>query len=130
MRAANDQNLFRRTIEQEVERLLCLLDTIDGDCDLEPNGDENDTGMPEGWVTSRRSNGQTIIVEDDEDGHDAEPEETDQDGDEQDSSLSEDDNLERTATQNFNKMRGSSKTATQQMEADMLRSPSMPSLTA
>jgi hypothetical protein len=88
MRAANDQNLFRRSIEHEVERLLSLLDNMDGDCDIEANGDELDMSYPEG--------GQCRFTqfphEDDEDGADDEPQETDQDGDTEDSSLSEDDN--------------------------------------
>lgn len=91
MRAANDQILFRRTIEHEVERLLSLLDSMDGDSDIEENGDEYDVGMPEGWRASGRANGQGAILEDDEDCADDEAEETDQDGDEEDSSRSEDD---------------------------------------
>ncbi len=39
MRAANDQNLLRSTIENEIERLIRLLDLIDGDCDLEDGAD-------------------------------------------------------------------------------------------
>ena len=33
---------LRRIIEGEIERLIALLDTIDGDCDVEENGDEGD----------------------------------------------------------------------------------------
>ena len=39
MIAANDQALLRRSIAAEIDRLIALLDTIDGDCDLEDNGD-------------------------------------------------------------------------------------------
>jgi len=36
MKAANDQKLLRRTIENEIERLIALLDLLDGDENLEP----------------------------------------------------------------------------------------------
>lgn len=39
MRAANDQNLLRSAIENEIERLIRLLDLLDGDCDLEDGAD-------------------------------------------------------------------------------------------
>lgn len=40
--------LDRKTVELEIERLVDLLDTIDGDVDLEPNGDdEGDVSWPE-----------------------------------------------------------------------------------
>ncbi len=32
---ANNQRLFRQTIENEIERLIALLDNVDGDCDYE-----------------------------------------------------------------------------------------------
>ena len=40
MMAANDQHLFRQTIEKEIERLIVLLDNIAGDCDLEDDDRE------------------------------------------------------------------------------------------
>lgn len=95
MRAANDQNLFRRTIEQEVERLLGILDGMDGDCDMEDGTDkEPSLGWSEmegryGCHASRDD--RELEDENDENGSDDEPEETDEDGDEQDSSRSEDD---------------------------------------
>lgn len=58
---------MRTRIEATIEHLLALLDTIDGDPDLEDG--------------------------DDAEGDDAEPEETDQDGDEGDFCRSEDDAL-------------------------------------
>jgi len=47
--------------------------------------------MPENWCRSRSYS--ETVVDDDEDGADAEPEETDEDGDEQDTLQSEDDNF-------------------------------------
>jgi len=98
MRAANDQNLFRRTIGAEIERLIALLDTIEGDCDLEDGGDpEPSLGWSEmecryGKYPEGAQDERELEDEHDEDGADSEPEETDEDGDEQDSSRSEDDN--------------------------------------
>ncbi len=86
----------RRRIEAKIEELIGLLDLLDGDPDIEANGDELDVGMPEGWHYSALSSWdgrQSLPLEDDEDGHDAEPEETDENGDEQDSSRSEDDHV-------------------------------------
>lgn len=85
------QKMRRAQLEAYVEELIALLDLVDGDPDIEANGDEQDVGMPGNWCGSR-SYGDTVL-EDDEDGADAEPEETDEDGDEQDSSRSEDDNI-------------------------------------
>jgi hypothetical protein len=84
MRAANDQSLLRSTLEHEIERLISLLDRIDGDPDLEANGDEHDQTYPESGQI-----GLQFYLEDSEDGGDDEPEETDQDGDELDCSGSE-----------------------------------------
>ncbi len=81
----------RERLEAKIEELIGLLDFLDGDPDIEANGDELDVGMPESWCRSR-SYSETVL-EDDEDGADAEPEEADEDGDEQDSSRSEDDNV-------------------------------------
>ncbi|WP_037471605.1 hypothetical protein [Sinorhizobium fredii] len=39
LRPANDQRQFRQYIEREIERLIALLDGIDGDPDLEDGGD-------------------------------------------------------------------------------------------
>lgn len=52
---ANDQRAYRAAIENEVERLIAILDRLDADPDLEPNGDEwdEDAGdMPENcdWI--------------------------------------------------------------------------------
>jgi hypothetical protein len=69
--------IVRARIESKISELIEMLDLLDGDPDLEANGDENDTGMPEGWRQSRFHS--EIILEDDEDscadedGGDAEP---------------------------------------------------------
>ena len=69
---------FRRSeIEHRIEEMIALLDAIDGDPDNEPNGDEEDVGMPEGWNISVLPYGRATILEDDEDGGD-----TEQNGDE------------------------------------------------
>ncbi|MBX9452040.1 MAG: hypothetical protein KL801_09395 [Mesorhizobium sp.] len=39
---ANDQRRLRTAVETEIERLISLLDTMDGDPDIEANGDEED----------------------------------------------------------------------------------------
>ncbi|MDO9416225.1 hypothetical protein [Pararhizobium sp.] len=45
--AANNQTLFRMTIGAEIERLIALLDNLDGDCDLEDTADvEQALGWP------------------------------------------------------------------------------------
>jgi len=81
----------RERLEAKIEELIGLLDLLDGDTDIEANGDELDVGMPESWCRSR-SYSETVL-EDDEDGVDAEAEEAEEDGDEHESSLSEDDNI-------------------------------------
>lgn len=92
MRAANDQNLFRRTIEQEVERLLGILDGMDGDCDMEDGFDKepslgwSDMEGRYGNYTSRRDqDDRELEDENDEDGADTEP-----NGDETDTNFTED----------------------------------------
>ena len=94
MIAANDQSLFRRTIEAEIERLIALLDGIDGEPDLEENGDcEPSLGWPNAHDTrSLDPNfvhlGAVDIEQDNadyEDGGDTEP-----NGDELDANFSED----------------------------------------
>jgi hypothetical protein len=67
----------RTAIATSVERLIDLLDAMDGDPDIEANGDELDTGMPETWRVSQRfdySSGFTRldVLEDDEEDHDNE----------------------------------------------------------
>ncbi|MCO6050312.1 hypothetical protein NGM99_11005 [Mesorhizobium sp. RP14(2022)] len=50
---ANEQRAYRAAIENEVERLIAILDRLHADPDLEPNGYEWDEGdMPENcdWV--------------------------------------------------------------------------------
>lgn len=89
IRSANDQRQFRRYVENEIERLIQLIDGIDGDPDIEENGDEHDVGMPESWRHSRFSS--EPILEDDEDGADDEDGgDTEPNGDETDSNFSED----------------------------------------
>lgn len=90
MIAANDQSLFRRTIEAEIERLIAMLDGIDGEPDLEDNGDlEPSLGWPEGGPSRLRTgfavDDLEIEDEHDEDGGDTEP-----NGDERDTNFSED----------------------------------------
>ncbi|MDM9629522.1 hypothetical protein QTL95_26925 [Rhizobium sp. S152] len=74
----------REQLELRIEEMIALLDLLDGDPDLEENGDERDVGMPACWAQSYKS-GQTLILEDDEDGGDTEP-----NGDELDTGSSED----------------------------------------
>lgn len=38
----------RRQVSEEIERMIAFLDSLDGDCDLEPNGDEMDASYCEG----------------------------------------------------------------------------------
>jgi hypothetical protein len=67
--------LRRAEIEARVEDLISLLDLLDGDPDIEENGDEQDTGMPESWCPSRNSSweaGSDFVLEDDEDSDDPE----------------------------------------------------------
>jgi hypothetical protein len=75
----------RSRLEAKIEELIALLDLLDGDPDVEDNGDEHDVGMPIAWCASSYASGQTLILEDDEDGGDAEP-----NGDEADTSFTED----------------------------------------
>lgn len=90
MRAANDQNLFRRTIGAEIDRLIAILDDIEGDCDLEDGGDaEPSLGWPErgpaALAKDAAHDDREMEDENDEDGSDREP-----NGDEADTSFSED----------------------------------------
>ena len=61
---------LRKQIEITVENLIAILDRFDGDENLEETGDEHDVGTPEGWRKSSHQG--EPILEDDEDGHDAE----------------------------------------------------------
>jgi hypothetical protein len=63
----------RRSIEDAIERLLALLDRMEGDPDLEANGDERDASWPEGYTGASFG----AACEDDEDGHDAEADKAD-----------------------------------------------------
>jgi hypothetical protein len=63
----------RRSIEDAIERLLALLDRMEGDPDLEANGDEHDASWPEGYTGASFG----VACEDDEDGHDAEADKAD-----------------------------------------------------
>lgn len=38
----------RRQVSDEIERMIAFLDSLDPDCDLEPNGDEQDASYCEG----------------------------------------------------------------------------------
>ncbi|MGV2104388.1 hypothetical protein [Rhizobium sp. 21-4511-3d] len=81
----------RARIEAKIEELIALLDGIDGDPDIEANGDELDIGMPEGWRPSAIPYGCTVILDDDEDGADDEDGgDTEPNGDEADTSFTED----------------------------------------
>lgn len=56
-------------IATSIERLIDMLDAMDDDPDLEPDGDESDTGMPEGWRHSSSSawdGRQAYVFEDEE----------------------------------------------------------------
>jgi hypothetical protein len=93
MRAANDQNLFRRTIEQEVERLLGILDGMDGDCDLEDGADKEPSF---GWSDMEGrygsyANGQEHDDREQEDENDEDIGDTEPNGDETDTNFTEDD---------------------------------------
>lgn len=100
-------HIRRADLEVCIEGLIALLDLLDGDPDFEDVGDENDVGMPEGWCLSARANGQDVILEDDEDGHDAEPEETDENGDELDCCHSEEEwSPYETCNGSLNRKRG------------------------
>ena len=61
---------FREAVGIEIDRLISLLDAIDGDPDIEETGDEHDTGAPEGWKTCAhwQASSQDMILEDDEEG--------------------------------------------------------------
>lgn len=79
--------LRRAELEARVEDLISLLDILDGDPDIEENGDENDVGVAEGWRPSGYASGQVVITEDDEDGADDEDGgDTEPNGDETDHS--------------------------------------------
>jgi hypothetical protein len=70
-------SIDRKAVEAQIETLIAMLDEMDGDPDIEENGDEFDTGMPEGWRgTSIYYAAETgyagPILEDDEDGNNAE----------------------------------------------------------
>lgn len=71
---------YRRAIEAEIERLISLVDDLDGDPDLEETGDEHDTGAPEGWrpCAHWQASGQDMILEDDEEGDVGEDDGTDE----------------------------------------------------
>lgn len=87
------QELRRETLEGYIEELIALLDLLDGDENLEPDNDnEPSLGAPEHvtqthWYMPVGSEQSDLEVEDenDEDGGDTEP-----NGDELDSNLSED----------------------------------------
>jgi len=59
---------FRQALEGEVERLLTMLDDLDGDPDLEETGDGHDTGTAPNWMNPHpyHCGDQLIILEDDE----------------------------------------------------------------
>lgn len=81
----------RAELEARIEYLIALLDAFDGDPDIEANGDEQDMAMPEGWKPSARTNGQTLILEDDEDvADDEDGGDTELNGDERDWSCADD----------------------------------------
>ncbi len=44
---ANNQRLFRQMVENDIERLIALLDRMDGDCDLEDDAAGEDCGDAE-----------------------------------------------------------------------------------
>jgi hypothetical protein len=50
----------RRILELRIEEAIALLDLIDGDPDLEENGDEHDVGTPLNWCVSSLWNTATI----------------------------------------------------------------------
>ncbi|WP_312222588.1 hypothetical protein [Rhizobium rhizoryzae] len=59
---------FRRSVlESYIEKMITLLDEMDGDPDVEANGDELDQSYPEGG-----QRGLLYPIEDDEDGADHE----------------------------------------------------------
>lgn len=72
---------FRRNIEEAIERLLVVLDSLEADPDIEPgNDDEPSLGWPEAragsglspWATDAGDDRELDLV-DDEEGGDAEP---------------------------------------------------------
>ncbi|NKQ73870.1 hypothetical protein C3Y89_26655 [Rhizobium sp. UPM1132] len=87
------QELRRETLEGYIEELIALLDLLDGDENLEPDNDnEPSLGAPEHvtqthWYMPVGSEQADLEIEDenDEDGGDTEP-----NGDELDSNLTED----------------------------------------
>lgn len=58
---------FRDAVGKEIDRLIAMLDDLDGDPDLEETGDEHDTGVAEGWRQHRPSQFLGNPLEDDED---------------------------------------------------------------
>lgn len=90
------ENFRRSELERHIEELIALLDLLDDDADLEDEGDlEPSLGWPEQFGLSALANvpehdDREREDENNEDGGDAEPEETDQNGDEQDCCHSED----------------------------------------
>lgn len=70
---------LRKEIETTVEKLIAFLDRWDGDENLEETGDEQDTGMPEGWRLSAYTSAH--VLEDDEDGNDVEQDSSDMEPD-------------------------------------------------
>lgn len=83
----------RSAIENEIERLIDLLDVADPDPDAEPSLGWADFESRYAAYPKEPQDDRELEDENDEDGGDAEPEETDENGDEQDSSRSEDDNV-------------------------------------
>lgn len=73
VRADITASTARRSIEDAIERLLAVLDSMEGDPDLEANGDEHDASWPEGYTGTNFG----AACEDDEDDHDAEADKAD-----------------------------------------------------
>ncbi|TAW32046.1 hypothetical protein ELH93_22155 [Rhizobium leguminosarum] len=68
------QELRRETIEAYVEQLIALLDLLDGDSDLEDNGDfEPSIGSTPQCIGNERCDDLELDSADDEDGGDEEP---------------------------------------------------------
>ncbi|MBX5181679.1 hypothetical protein HJB88_03330 [Rhizobium sp. NZLR5] len=68
------QELRRETIEAYVEQLIALLDLLDGDPDLEDNGDfEPSIGSTPQCIGNERFDDLEMDAADDEDGGDEEP---------------------------------------------------------
>lgn len=87
---------MRLRLATTIENLIALLDEIDGDENTEEPGDaEPWLAWPERGLTAAGSDtgDRELDYADDEDGADAEPEETDHNGDEGDFSMIEDDGI-------------------------------------